>query len=69
VVIEEIREEIKNFQEFNENENTTLTEPMGHRKGKPKRKAYNHKYILKTQKDLQPPNVSQTPRKTRKSET
>jgi hypothetical protein len=44
-VIDEIREEIKRFLEVNENENTTLLEPMGHSKGCPNRKAYRHEYI------------------------
>jgi hypothetical protein len=43
-IIEEIREEIKKFLEFNENK-TPPTEPMGHIKGSPKRKVYSHKCI------------------------
>jgi hypothetical protein len=37
-VIEQIMEKIKKFLEFNENEKSNLSEPMGHRKGSPKRK-------------------------------
>jgi hypothetical protein len=44
-VIIEIREEIERFLEANENENTILPEPMGHSKGRPKRKVYSHECI------------------------
>jgi hypothetical protein len=44
VVTEEIRDKIKNFLEFNENENN-LSEPMGQSKGNPKRKVYSHEWI------------------------
>jgi hypothetical protein len=44
-VIEEIREKIKKFLEFNGNENTTYIECMGHSKGSSKRKDYSHEGI------------------------
>jgi hypothetical protein len=43
-VIEEIREEIKKFLEFNENENTTY-QNLWDCKGSPKRKVYSHESI------------------------
>jgi hypothetical protein len=43
-VIEEIREEIKKFLEFNENENN-LSESMGYSKGNPNRKVYSHESV------------------------
>jgi hypothetical protein len=41
-VMEEIREEIKKFLEFNENESTACQKPLGHSKGNTKGKVYNH---------------------------
>jgi hypothetical protein len=40
--MEEIREEIKKFLEFNENESTACQKPLGHSKGNTKGKVYNH---------------------------
>jgi hypothetical protein len=42
-VIDEIKEEIKRFLEFNEN--MTYQKSMGHSKGGPKRKVYRHECI------------------------
>jgi hypothetical protein len=43
-VIKEIREEIKEFLEFNENSNH-LSGPLAHRKGSLQRKVYSHDCI------------------------
>jgi hypothetical protein len=44
-IIDEIKEEIKRFLEVNKKWKHNQPEPMGHRKGSPKRKVYSHEHI------------------------
>jgi hypothetical protein len=44
LLIEEIREKPESFLEFNESKNN-ISETIGHIKGSPKRKVYNHEFM------------------------
>jgi hypothetical protein len=62
-VIKEIREEIKKFLKFNENQNN-LSEPMGHNKGVLRGIIVMNAYIENTERSQTNP-VSEKPTKTR----
>ena len=65
----EIREEIENFLEKNENELTTTPKPMGHSKGNPQREVHSNTGLPKKNRNISNKQPNPTPTRTRGTTT
>ena len=65
----EIREEIKNFLETNENELTTTKKPMGHSKCSPEREVHSDTGLPKKNRNISNKQPNPTPIRTQGTRT
>ena len=65
----EIREEIKNFPETNENELTTTKKPMGHSKGSPEREVHSDTGLPQKDRNISNKQPNPTPTRTQGTTT